>query len=110
MYDRIIWNAPAHEATHYTNTSTYILDLIFTDSPAYATNMGTIPPIVTSKHAVIYCKCSKTHTRDKPYTKEIWKYQEADVDDINIAIEDFPFEDGIGDYEDVNQITKAASN
>ena len=95
-----------HEATHYTSTSANILDLIFTDSPAYVTDVGTIPPIGTSKHAVIYCKCSRTRTRDKPYTKEIWKYQEADVDGINIAIEDFPFEDVLGDYEDVNQIAE----
>ena len=68
--------------------------------------MGTIPPIGASKHAVIYCKCPRTRTRDKPYTKEIWNDQEADVDGINIAIEDFPFEDVLGDYEDVNQIAE----
>ena len=91
-----------NEPTYMTKTSANLLDLIFTDSPGYIKKSGTLPPIATSKHAVVYCICKKTHVHEKPYTKEIWKYDEADIPGLNIAIGDFPFDDVLGECEDIN--------
>ena len=87
-----------------TSTSANILDLIFTDSPGFVTAAGTLPPLGTSKHAVVYCLCNRNVTREKPYKTEIWKYQDADRDGLNIAIGDFPFDDILPD--DINQATE----
>jgi exonuclease III len=95
-----------NEPTHHTDTSANILDLIFTDSPGYVTESGILPPLGTSKHAVVYCKSTKTRRNEKPYTKGIWKYQEADVDGLNIALGDFPFDEVLGEYGDVNHLAE----
>ena len=42
--------------------------------------------------------------RNRPYTKEIWKYEEADSEGLNIAIGDFPLEDIVPD--DINRATE----
>ncbi len=96
-----------NEATYVTSTSANILDLIFTDNPGYIIESGTLPPLGTSKHAVVYCKSTKTITQEKPYTKGVWKYEDADVNGLNTAIGDFPFEDIFSDYEDIDRITES---
>jgi len=60
-----------NKPTYITSTSANILDLMFTDTPAYVTDAGTLPLLGTSIHEVIYCECSKSVTRDKPYKKTI---------------------------------------
>ena len=93
-----------NEATYMTGNSANILDLIFTDCPGYVTTAGTLPPIGTSKHAVVYCECTKAITRDKPYSKEIWKYEDADREGLNIAIGDLPFDEILPD--DIDEATE----
>jgi hypothetical protein len=95
-----------NEPTYITSTSSNTLDLIFTDSPGYVIESGTLPPIGTSKHAVVYCRSTKTRLCDKPYKKEIWKYHESDVEGLNVAIGEFPFEDVLSDYTDINHIAE----
>ena len=90
------------EPTYHTNTSANLLDLVFTDSPCYITDSGTLPPIGTSKHSIVYCKTKKTRICEKPYKKEIWKYHEADIEGLNIAIGDFPFADILDESNDAN--------
>ena len=80
-----------NEPTYLTTTSANILDLIFTDSPGYVTYCGILPPLGMSKHAIIYSVCSHQVTKIKSYKKEIWKYRQADIEGLNIAIGDFPF-------------------
>ena len=82
-----------NEPTYITDTSANILDLVFTDTPAKVLEAGTMPPMGTSKHAVVYCKLGKTHSQQKPYCIDIWKYDDADVEGLNIAFEDLPFEE-----------------
>ena len=91
-----------NEPTYLTRTSANILDLIFTDSPGSITETGTLPPIGTSHHAVVYCCSSRTRSYEKPYTVEMWKYEDGDIEGLNNAICDFPFEDILGDIEDID--------
>ena len=100
----LVTRNPPNEPTYMTSTSANILDLIFTDSPGFVTAAGTLPPLGTSKHAVVYCLCNRNVTREKPYKREIWKYQDADRDGLNMAIGDFPFDDILPD--DINQATE----
>ena len=94
------------QPTYHTRTSSNILELIFTDSPGYVTEAGTLPPLGTSHHAVIYCVCNRTIKHNRPYTKEIWKYEETDSEGLNIAIGDFPFEDILHVPDDINHATE----
>ena len=82
-----------NEPTYITDTSANILDLIFTNNTGQVTNAGTLPPIGTSMHAVIYCETTRIVPKMKPYKKEVWKYDRADKEGLNIAISDFPFDD-----------------
>jgi len=82
-----------NEPTYITETSANILDLIFTNNAGQVTNAGTLPPIGTSKHTVIYCETTRIVPKMKQYKKEVWKYDQADKEGLNIAISDFPFED-----------------
>ncbi len=79
--------------THRTDTSANILDLIFTDSPGHVTMTGTLPPIGTTRHEVIFCETTTVVPKLKPFKKEVWKYDQADREGLNIAIGDFPFEE-----------------
>ncbi|KAK2143665.1 hypothetical protein LSH36_823g01024 [Paralvinella palmiformis] len=69
-------------------------------SPGYVTYCGILPPLGMSKHAIIYSVCSHQVTKIKSYKKEIWKYRQADIEGLNIAIGDFPFGEILP--EDVN--------
>ena len=82
-----------NEATYITETSANILDLIFTDSPGRVTECGTLPPLGTSLHAVVWCTFNQHVQKAQNYKKEIWKYGEGDIEGLNVAIGDFPFAD-----------------
>ena len=94
-------NQLINELTYHTATSANILDLIFTDSPRHIINMGTLPPIGTSKHEVVFCEYARRIYKEKPYKKEIWKYQDADIEGLNTVIAEFPWDDIMPD--DINQ-------
>ena len=64
------------------------------------TDAGTLPLLGTSKHAVVYCMFPENHK----YKREMWKYREADVEGLSIAIGDFPFEDILP--QDINHATE----
>jgi len=96
-----------NEPTYVTDTSANILDLIFTNTPGTTLAAGTLPPIGTSKHAVVYCKMTKKHVRQKPYHMNVWKYEEADTEGLNVAISDMPFDD-ILEFEEIQNMDHTA--
>jgi hypothetical protein len=67
-----------NEATYLTQTSANILDLVV--------DSGTLPPLGSSHHSVVYCEIQTSVIQRKSFTREIWKYNEANWDQLNADI------------------------
>ena len=88
------------EPTYTTRTSNNLLDLIFTNMPGQVITSGTLPPFGTSHHSVVHCTCNLLMPKPTSHKKEIWKYREGDIEGLNAAIGDFPFDDILPDDTD----------
>ena len=80
------------EPTHFTQTSHNLLDIIITDSPHLISDSGTLPPMGTSRHSIIFCRTSNISSTKPKYYRDFWDYSRADFDGLNIAMSDIPWE------------------
>jgi hypothetical protein len=90
-----------NEPTHIKDTSTSLLDLIITDSPAYMLNTGTWTPIGDPYHSTIFCRFQFLIKRNPKYKREIWKYDQCDFVALNEELSNAPW-NVLDTFDDVN--------
>lgn len=73
------------QPTHITNTSAYILDLIFVDKPHFVVNHGVNSPLCDLDQCTIYCKLKYKVPRQQSYERTTWDYKTADIAGLNDA-------------------------
>ena len=79
------------EPTRITVHSANILDLLITDLPGYVMNSGVFAPIANTDHCTIFCRTSVQYIKDKPYTRSVFNYKNANFDSLNEDLTDTPF-------------------
>ena len=91
-----------NEPTHYSHSTWNLLDLIITSSPNDITQCGTLPPIGSSHHSVVYCK-TQCITCDKCHERIVWDYKHADWNKLNDEIEQRKLQSIVPMYEDIDK-------
>ena len=90
--------------TRVSDHTSSLLDLIFTDIPNQISSSGTLPPIGTSDHSVVFCKLLLKVHKPKSFSREIWNFHEADWHGLNGALSNAPFDTAYTIYDDINDI------
>ena len=76
------------EPTHLLPTSTYCIDLIFTDQPNLVVDSGTHSTLNPKcHHQITYCKLNLNIKYPPPYQRLVWDYKRANVESIKMSIE-----------------------
>ena len=75
-----------NETTRYTEYSERLLDLFITDSPGFILISGTLPPISTSGHLVIYCTISLSIPKAHHFKRSVWDFKNANYVDLNHSL------------------------
>ena len=86
-------NGLIRESTRWTSHSANIPDLILTYSPGNNIKQGRIlTPNDITHHDVVYCIIIQILSRNKPYYKHVWNYEENDVNCLLTATADIRFD------------------
>ena len=80
------------QPTHITANSSTLLDLIITDSPAYIIDSGTWPPVGDHYHSAVFCKFQIQYQPNYKFTRDIWKYDLCNFDELNEALLNAPWD------------------
>ena len=79
-----------NEPTHILHLSSSCIDLIFTSQPNLVIESGVHPSLHQNcHHQIIYAKFNLQIFYPPPYCREIWHYQDANIDMIRKAISQF---------------------
>ena len=79
-----------NEPTHILDSSSSCTDLIFTSQPNLVVESGVHPSLHQNcHHQIIYAKFNLQIFYPAPYCREIWQYQDANIDMIRKAISQF---------------------
>ena len=90
------------EPTHFTENSAYILDLIITDSPGYINKSGLLDPICELHHVPVYANLSICREKIPSKSREVWHYNNADIEGLNAALHDLDWKNMIENNQDIN--------
>jgi hypothetical protein len=90
-----------NEITHTSGDTESLLDLIITDSPGFVQSFALLPPL-GSKHVTLYLEFKITYLRDKNFTRHVWDYDKGDYENLNAHIINYPWNDIIHSYMDLN--------
>ena len=83
------YNQTINKPTHFTNSSSSCIDLIFASNTTYL-NTGTEQSIYDKRHYnIIYGKLSFNIPLPPPYYRKLWDYKKANTEDIQRAISAF---------------------
>ncbi|OWF56236.1 hypothetical protein KP79_PYT25638 [Mizuhopecten yessoensis] len=74
-----------NKATHFTENSSHILDLIFVDKVHFVANVDIKSPLCNLDHSSISCKLKYYVPKPQSYQRTIWDYKTADIDGLNNA-------------------------
>ena len=78
------------EPTHITKDSSSCIDLLFTSHPNLVMQSGVHPSLHPNcHHQIIYAKFNLKVYYPPPYEREIWHYQQANIDHIRKAMDQF---------------------
>ena len=82
-----------NEPTHILETSSSCIDLIFTSQPNLSVESGTQPSLNPNcHHQIIYAKFNLEVLYPPPYTREVWHYQDSNVDLTRRSIDEFDWD------------------
>ena len=82
-----------NEPTHILENSSSCIDLIFTSQPNLSVESGTQPSLHPNcHHQIIYAKFNLEVLYPQPYTRELWHYQDSNVDLIRRSINEFDWD------------------
>ncbi len=95
-----------NEPTRITTTSKTILDLIVTSSPAIHKQCGTLDPIDTSDHRVVFTNCSITVRKPTPLVRAVYHYKNGDYEGLNDALRTADWQNIINPNSGINDITE----
>ena len=90
--------------TRITDQSSSLLDLIITDAPQLVNCSGTLAPIGSSDHCVVFCRLKPTVLKPNSYKRQVWNYNSADWTGLSNALDNAPFDTAYTNYEDINDI------
>ena len=92
------------EPTHILGNSSSCIDLIFTSQPSLVMESGVHPSLHSNcHHQITYAKFNLKIHYPPPYEREIWHYQNSNIDQIRKAIEQFPWDRSFK-YLEVNEM------
>ena len=92
-----------NEPTHILENSSSCIDLIFTAQPNLSVESGTHPSLHPfCHHQIIYAKFNLEVLYTPPYTREIWHYQDSNVDLIRRSINELDWDRAFAN-KDVNE-------
>lgn len=83
-----------------------LLDLIIVDSEQMIADSGTLPPVGTSDHSVVFCHINLEVSSSSSYKRRIWDFNHANFDGLNAALNMVPFDQVYELYDDVDAITE----
>ena len=69
--------------TRITRSGESILDLIISDSPSFFVSSGTLSPPASFDHFIIYANLYCRKQKPKSFTREIWNFDDIDLDGLN---------------------------
>ena len=82
-----------NELTHILENSSSCIDLNFTSQPNLSVESGTQPSLHPNcHHQIIYAKFNLAVFYPPPYTREVWHYQDLNVDLIRQSIIEFDWD------------------
>ena len=82
-----------NEPTHILENSSSCIDLIFTSQPNLSVESGTQPSLHPNcHHQIIYAIFNLEVIYPPPYTREVWHYQDSNVDLIRRSINEFDWD------------------
>ena len=82
-----------NEPTHVLENSSSCIDLIFTLQPNLSLESGTHPSLHPNcHHQIIYAKFNLEVIYPPPYAREVWHYQDSNVDLIRRSINEFDWD------------------
>jgi hypothetical protein len=93
------------EPTYLAENYCSLLDLVITDSPGFIMNSGVGNPVGDPNHCYVFCKIEIQYVKDIKYTREIWKYDEANSDELNNALEGCPWQ-VMEVYDDIDDMAE----
>ena len=82
-----------NKPTHILENSSSCIDLIFTSQPNLSIKSGTQPSLHPNCHyQIIYAKFNLEVLYPPPFTREVWHYQDSNVDLIRRSINEFDWD------------------
>ena len=93
------------EPTYLEHNYQSLLDLIITDSPGFIIDSGVGCPIGDANHCYVFCKLQMQYTKDKPYTRQIWKYDKGNFESLTSALKMCPWQ-VMDIFEDIDDATE----
>ena len=91
-----------NESTHILPSSSYCIDLIFTNQPNMITDIGVHPSLHQNcYHQIIFTKINMTIFYPTPYERLVLDYSNTNVEAINLTIESFNWENAF-DGKDIH--------
>ena len=82
-----------NQPTHILNNSSSCIDLLFTSQPNLVMESGVHSSLHSNcHHQITYARFNLKIFYPSPYEREIWHYQNANIDLIQQAIRDFNWE------------------
>ena len=96
--------------TRITDQSSSLLDLIITDAPQPVNCSGTLAPIGSRDHYVVFCRLKLTVVKPNSYKRQVWNYNSADWTGLSNALDNAPFDTAYTIYEDINDIVHYWTN
>ena len=91
--------------TRINDISNSLLDLIIVDSEQMIIDSGTLPPVITSDHCVVYCHADLRVASSSSYKRQIWDFNHADFEGLNTALCSTQFDEVYDRYTDIDSIT-----
>ena len=87
---RLCYSQIIDKPTHFTNSPSSFIDLIFTSNPSIIVDSGIEKSLFSScHHDIIYGKINFRVPLPPPQFRTIWDYKNADASSIQRAIENF---------------------
>ena len=82
-----------YEPTYMLENSSSCIDLIFALQPNLSVESGTQPSLhANCHHQIIYAKFNLEVLYPPPYTREVWHYQDSNVDQIRPSLNEFDWD------------------
>ena len=90
------------EPTRITEATSYLLDLIITDSPGNVLEHEVLPPLANLDHSTVYASFKIKYFTSQKVNRIVWHYKNADIEGLNMAYSETPWNTGLDLYDDID--------